>query len=75
MKPPAVALSEPRRGLWRGGDGGSDLTNAYFKAIWNCHNESPLYNEYILIKMGKNNLKLETTQISINSRMDLSIFM
>jgi hypothetical protein len=36
-----------------GRDGGSDPTNVQCKAIWNCHNESPLYNEYILIKMGK----------------------
>jgi hypothetical protein len=38
-----------REGL-RGRDGGSDLTNAQYKPIWNCHNDSPLYNEYILIK-------------------------
>jgi hypothetical protein len=27
-----------------------DLTNVPYKPIWNCHNESPLYNEYVLIK-------------------------
>jgi hypothetical protein len=27
------------------------LTNIHCNAIHNCHNESPLYNENILIKM------------------------
>jgi hypothetical protein len=31
------------------GDGGGELTNVHCKPIWNCHNEFPLYNEYILI--------------------------
>jgi hypothetical protein len=35
------------------GDGRGHLNNVQCKAIWNCHNESPLYNEYILIKIGK----------------------
>jgi hypothetical protein len=26
------------------------------KNIWNCHNESPLYNEYMPIKMKKNSI-------------------
>jgi hypothetical protein len=43
-----------RRGL-RGKDGGGDLTNVQCKPIWNHHNESSLYNKYILIK----NLKKE----------------
>jgi hypothetical protein len=34
----------------RGREGGSDLTNVQYKPIWNCHNESPLHNEHILIK-------------------------
>jgi hypothetical protein len=42
-----------RKGVERG-DGGGVLTNVQCKAIQNCHNESPLYNEYILIKMKKN---------------------
>jgi hypothetical protein len=33
----------------RGKDGEGDLTNVQYKLIWNCHNESPLYNEYVLI--------------------------
>jgi hypothetical protein len=33
------------------GDGGGNLTNVQCKAIGNWHNESPLYNEYMLIKM------------------------
>jgi hypothetical protein len=36
-----------------GGDGGHDLTNVQCKAIGNWHNESPLYNKYMLIKMKK----------------------
>jgi hypothetical protein len=40
-------------------DNGDDLTNVQCKPIWNCHNEFSLYNEYILIKMKKNqNIKL-----------------
>jgi hypothetical protein len=35
----------------RGLDSGGDLTNIQCKCIWNCHNESLLYNEYILIKI------------------------
>jgi hypothetical protein len=33
-------------------DSGGQLTNIQYKAIWNCHNESPLYSKYILVKMG-----------------------
>jgi hypothetical protein len=35
------------------GSGRGDLTNIQCKAILNCHNESPLYNEYMLIKNWK----------------------
>jgi hypothetical protein len=40
-------------------DSGGDLTNVQYKPVWNCHNEYPLYNKYILIKklMGKNRNK------------------
>jgi hypothetical protein len=38
-------------------NGGSNLANVQCKAIWNCHNESSLYNEYVLIKMKKNFFK------------------
>jgi hypothetical protein len=52
MKPLAIASSGVGIGLhW--GDGGANLTNVHCKAIGNWHNESPLYNEYMLIKMGK----------------------
>jgi hypothetical protein len=37
----------------RGRRGKGNLTNVQSEASWNCHNESPLYNKYILIKMGK----------------------
>jgi hypothetical protein len=36
-----------------GGRWWDQLTNGQWKAIWNCHNESPLYKKYILIKNGK----------------------
>jgi hypothetical protein len=32
-------------------DGGDDLTKAQYKHIQNCHNESPLFIEYILKEM------------------------
>jgi hypothetical protein len=50
MKPPAVALSGVEEQLAGEGDGQGDLTNIQWKPIPNCHNESQLYNEYILIK-------------------------
>jgi hypothetical protein len=37
----------------QGGDGGDNLTNVQCKAIQKCHNESPLYNEYILKNVGE----------------------
>jgi hypothetical protein len=51
MKLLAIALS----GVWRklrGRDSKGDLPNVQYKPIWNCHNESPLLNEYILSKKG-----------------------
>jgi hypothetical protein len=35
--------------LWDGVDGGN-VNNVQHKSNWNCQYESPLYNEYILIK-------------------------
>jgi hypothetical protein len=29
-----------------------NLTNLQYKPIWNCHNEFPLHNKYILIKFS-----------------------
>jgi hypothetical protein len=49
IKPLGIALHEVEKGLSMG-NGGGDLTNVQCKAIQNCHNESLLYNEYILIK-------------------------
>jgi hypothetical protein len=51
MKPLAIALSGERGP--RGRDDGGDLTKVQCNAIQNRHNESPLYKEYILIKMKK----------------------
>jgi hypothetical protein len=52
MRPLAIDLSEVGRGLHKG-DGGVDLTNTQYKPIQNYHNESPLHNKYMLIKMKK----------------------
>jgi hypothetical protein len=35
------------------GNGGGDLTNVQCTAIRNCHDDSPLNNGYILLKMRK----------------------
>jgi hypothetical protein len=48
VKPLTFTLSGVGRGL---GEMGDDLTIVQHKAFQNCHNESSLYNEYILIKM------------------------
>jgi hypothetical protein len=46
---PAIACSRDGDG----GDGWGNLTIVQCKAIGNWHNESPLYNEYMLIKEEK----------------------
>jgi hypothetical protein len=53
MKHLAIALSGEGKDL-QGADDGDDLTNVQCKVILICHNESPMNNECILIKMGKN---------------------
>jgi hypothetical protein len=57
IKPLVIVLN------W-GEDGGGNLTNVQYDAIWNCHNEFPLYNEYILIKNEKK-LSMDPTYITI----------
>jgi hypothetical protein len=53
------------------------LTNVQCKVIWNCPSESPLYNEYILIKVEKNsnnnNKKKYITTLSFLALEKLSI--
>jgi hypothetical protein len=46
-KPLAIAWSGAG---WGGDTVGGDLTNVQYKPIWNCHNESSLCKEYILMK-------------------------
>jgi hypothetical protein len=48
-KPLKIALSGVRRGL-RGKEDGDNVNIVRCKSNLNCHYESPLYNEYILIK-------------------------
>jgi hypothetical protein len=36
-------------GRGQGEKGWGNSTNVQYKPIWNCHNESPPYNKYILI--------------------------
>jgi hypothetical protein len=55
-KPLATAVSGVGRAS-RGEDGVGDITNAQYKPFWKCHNEFPLYNEYILIKKLMENKK------------------
>jgi hypothetical protein len=55
-KPPAIPLSGSERGLM-GRDVESSVTNVQYTSNWNCHYESSPYNEYILIKIYKNNNK------------------
>jgi hypothetical protein len=33
-----------------GRNSGGHVINVQYKPIWNCHNEFPLYNEYVLLK-------------------------
>jgi hypothetical protein len=47
-KPLVIALSGAGRVLM-GVDSGGYLDNVQCKPVQNCHNESPLYNEYILM--------------------------
>jgi hypothetical protein len=55
-KPLENALSGAGRG-YNGRDSGGNLTNVQCKTLWNCHNECPLQNEYILIKEHTKKLK------------------
>jgi hypothetical protein len=48
-----------RGGVVERGDGGGNLTNVQSKATGNCHSESPLYNEYVLIKIKEKKRKVQ----------------
>jgi hypothetical protein len=62
MKPLSIVLSVAGR-KWRG-EGRSKLTIVRCKAIWNCHNESSLYNEYIANKQEKKSFILLLSQVN-----------
>jgi hypothetical protein len=51
MKLLVIVLCGMGRGCWGWGDGGDYQTNIQCKAIQNCHNKSPPYNEDMLTKM------------------------
>jgi hypothetical protein len=48
-KPLIIALSGTGWGGW-GRNKGGNVTNVQYKSNQNCHYESPLYNEHMLIK-------------------------
>jgi hypothetical protein len=48
-----LRLLQVRQGGVEVGKWGGTLINIKCKPIWNCYNDSPPYNEYILIKMKK----------------------
>jgi hypothetical protein len=56
MKPFTIVFSG-EEGV-EGPDGGDDLTSVQCKTIHNCHNESSLYNEYMLIKIFKTTIMM-----------------
>jgi hypothetical protein len=56
MKSLAIALSGAGQVLREDIVRLANLTNVQCKTIWNCHKESPLYNEYTLIKMEKDHI-------------------
>jgi hypothetical protein len=64
-KPLAIALSE----VGWGGDNGGDVTNIQHKSNQNCHYESPLYKEYILIK----NLSQQTQCTPVGCTLDCTL--
>jgi hypothetical protein len=68
MKPLAIVLN--CTGGASGGACGDHLTNVQPKAIWNCHNESPMNNEYILIKWEK---KENNTEKNFRNFYDLNV--
>jgi hypothetical protein len=69
LKPLAIALSGAGRELC-GGESRGNLTNVQCKSIWNWHNESPLRNEYMLIKMKKKSLALKGILARENTRKE-----
>jgi hypothetical protein len=51
-KPLGIALSGVGRRL-RGRDDGGSINSVQYKYTWNCLYESPLHNEYIILKVYK----------------------
>jgi hypothetical protein len=50
------------------------LTLKSYKPIWNCHNEFPLYNEYILIKNLRKKTPKNLEHWSIKSCKEHNVF-
>jgi hypothetical protein len=55
VKPSLTNVGSQQEERLMGVTGGNDLSNVQCKAIQNCH-KSPMYNEYMLIKMKKEGL-------------------
>jgi hypothetical protein len=51
----------------RGREDGSKVNNVQYKSNWNCHYESPLHNDYILIKIYNKNRDLMFRDVKKNS--------
>jgi hypothetical protein len=51
MKPVEIVL----RGGVKDNDSGGEFTKVHCNHIWKYHNETPLYNKYMLIKCLKKN--------------------
>jgi hypothetical protein len=53
MEPLTIVLRGQGGGLSGSGGGGGYLTNVQCNPFKKCHNEFPLHNEYILVKMRR----------------------
>jgi hypothetical protein len=66
-----IALSGAGRML-RGRECKGDLNNLQYRHVWNCHNESSLYKEYILIKIY---FKKSYTNFNLSNNIQRFLFL
>jgi hypothetical protein len=57
----------------RGREDEGNVNNVQYKSNWNCHFESPLYNEYILIKAFKKKIPLLVKKAPSYSNMVIKV--